>query len=250
MHLDLNLNQYIEECRSVDNKTFFVKKRDTKHILLNELRDLDGAFLRKLEISCGAMTNSDKEFVQIDRVTLSARGRANKEICVRKENQREGGRILKFVQGAMHVMSVWNVYGVLDKDDEVSWLGFYGPVWKCQKSEHLFEVFEFNAKDDFMGIHWWAIEEVGLPAWVRHRHTFAEHAESDVCERLTLHSGLGQVLETCHFAIECDKHDDIKEDFCHTCLANLVKGDFDPGRETFVQLCRKRGSVCTTFLGL
>ena len=187
---DLTLNGYIAKCKAVDNDMFFVDTRHAKQILLNEFDSAHEAFVRKYEIACAEMRSVDSTYVELGRLTLSARGRANQEIYVRKEGVREGARVIKFLDGILHLMSVDKIFGVLDENMNISWVALHGPVWKCESNEDMFEVYEFNGKDDFMGWRWWGIDEVGLPAWVRHTHRFdsvaGETSDTTVCAQVSL----------------------------------------------------------------
>lgn len=164
--------EYAAKCREIDDSHFSVSAKHMENIQLDEFDNVHEAFWTKLH-EC---KENDRvlSIVNIRRMSLKSRGKANQLLHSKLSGKRDGSFIMQYTDDARQVMSIDKIFGVRNDSGEVNWMAFYGPVWEIESSEDLFEVFEFNARRHYKGERWWGIEEVSLPCWVRHIHRF-EH---------------------------------------------------------------------------
>ena len=162
------MEEYTQKCRNIDDTSFSLSEKQIEKIQLDDFDEIHRAFSDKMR-EC-KLQDAAQAIVNVQRLSLKRRGKGNQLIVPRVSGKSEGSFIMRLRDDMAEVLSVEKIFGVRDESGEVSWVAFFGPVWEVQRSDTLFEVFEFNARQHFEGRKWWGIDEVALPCWVRHIH--------------------------------------------------------------------------------
>lgn len=174
------VKEYAQICKNVDDRFFAVSYDNIEPLTIHSQSVMFQGFLEKAEQMGHPCNEESFEAVELKRVSLTGRGRANQAVIPRQDGEENGTCVLKVNNDGIHLMSVDRIFGVIGENGKVSWLAFFGPVWSCTQTLNGFEVFEFNARMHFEGKQWWSIDEVQLPCWVRHMHryVFGAHVQA------------------------------------------------------------------------
>ena len=247
---DLSVEEYVEMCKAYDNKDYFVAKKDCRSCTsvnqCPEVRD----YTRELRKSGVVLQTDRHKIIEIRRMVLGGRGRANRVIESYTGDSKDKCWLFEFGEQDTHGVSqtvllqrVDMILGV-DNNGVLTHLRFFGPQWRARRVANLFEVYETNAMRDFLGRRSLPLNRVAYPCRVQHKHRVARSADHCVWEQITQNSSFLETTQVCRFDIVCDKHAHEAPNFCKECMHRVIRGgDKKPGSRKCVQITKK-GRSC------